>query len=306
MTNLAEMAAFVAVVEHKSFSKAGRELRVSTAVMSARIAKLEQSLGVRLLNRTTRQVIPTEEALLYFEDCKNILKQVELAEATLSSRRHKPSGTLKITAPVVFGRRYLGPLLPEFQKRFPDLQLRLTLTDEFVDLLGEGVDLAVRIAALPDSSMMARQLAKSPRLLCASPEYIAVNGTPENPTELLDHNCLLLRFSGSTQFQWSFGDRVGRQTIAVKGTLDSNNGDIIRGWAIAGQGICLKSRWEVADDLDKGRLIEIMPQHPPRAVTISALYPQGNIVPPKVRVVLDYLVEAFQEIPEFSVSAAGG
>ncbi|MEH6477925.1 MAG: LysR family transcriptional regulator [Sneathiella sp.] len=294
MTNLTDMAAFVAVVEHKSFSQAGRELRVSTAVISARVAKLEKQIGVRLLNRTTRQVALTEEAYLYFEDCKRILEQVEMAEAALSSRRHRPAGTLNISAPTVFGRRHLAPLLPVFQQDYPELQIRLHLSDGFVDLLKDSIDMAVRIATLPDSSLVARKLAESPRVLCAAPSYLARAGQPASLQDLLEHNCLLLRFPGSQQFQWEFEEAGRSQIIAVSGNLDSNNADVLREWALAGFGICLKSKWEVADDLKAGRLVEILPETPPRPVTVSAIYPLGNIVPPKVRLAIDFLKNQFK------------
>ncbi len=294
MTNLTDMAAFVAVVEHKSFSQAGRELRVSTAVISARVAKLEKQIGVRLLNRTTRQVALTEEAYLYFEDCKRILEQVEMAEAALSSRRHRPAGTLNISAPTVFGRRHLAPLLPVFQQDYPDLQIRLHLSDGFVDLLKDSIDMAVRIATLPDSSLVARKLAESPRVLCAAPSYLERAGQPASLQDLLEHNCLLLRFPGSQQFQWEFEEEGRSQIIAVSGNLDSNNADVLREWALAGFGICLKSRWEVVGDLKAGRLIEILPETPPRPVTVSAIYPLGNIVPPKVRIAIDFLKNQFK------------
>lgn len=299
------MAAFVAVVEQESFSKAGRELRLSTAVVSARVAKLEQHLGVRLLNRTTRQVSPTDEALEFFEECKNILSQVEVAEAVLTSRRLSPSGALKITAPVVWGRRYLAPLLPEFQTRAPDLQIRLNLTDEFVDMVADGIDIAIRIAPLKDSSLKSVHLGESPRVLCASPDYLKRHGTPQNLQDLLEHNCLLLRFPGSSQFQWHFEAGGKIQSLAVKGSLDSNNGDIIRDWALAGTGIALKSRWEVAEHIRKGELVPILTDAAPLPVNISALYSSGTIQPPKIRLFLDYLKSQFQTLPEFS-SGSGG
>jgi len=294
MANLTDMAAFVAVVEHHSFSNAGRSLRVSTAVISARIAKLEKQIGVRLLNRTTRQVSPTEEAYLYFEDCKRILAQVEQAELALSSRRDKPVGVLKLTAPVVFGRRFLAPLLADFQDIYPDLHIQLHLSDGFNDLLKEGMDMAVRLATLPDSTLVARKIGESPRLLCAAPSYVDAAGMPETPTDLLKHNCLLLRFPGSRQFQWEFGEGLARQVVGVKGFLDSNNADVLRDWALAGHGICLKSRWEVEAELADGRLVEILPDSPPRPVTISAIYPLGNFVAPKVRLFIDFLVKNFK------------
>lgn len=294
MATLADMAAFVAVMEHRSFSKAGRELRVSTAVVSARVAHLEKQIGVRLFNRTTRQVVPTEEAKPYFEDCKKILHQVEDAEAALSSRKENPSGDLKLTAPLVFGERYVAPLLPEFQKIYPDLRVRFHLSDSITDLLSSGMDMAIRIASLPDSTLVAKKLADSPRVLCAAPDYLDHAGIPQKLDDLLEHNCLLLRFPGSTQFQWHFNTGDGTRSLPVSGALDSDNGNVLRQWALAGHGIALKSRWEVEDDLNTGRLAIVLEQIPPLPVSISALYPQGRIVPPKVRVLLNYLGQAFK------------
>ncbi|MFT6558405.1 LysR substrate-binding domain-containing protein [Sneathiella sp.] len=291
MATLTDMAAFVAVVEQGSFSSAGRELRVSTAVISARVARLERQIGVRLLNRTTRQVVPTEEAKRYYQDCKNILGQVEQAEASLSSRRENPSGSMKITAPIVFGRRYLASLLSEFQLAYTDLQIRLHLADHFVDLVGEGMDMAIRIADPSDSSLVMKKLADSPRVICASPDYLNVNGCPEKPDDLLRHNCLLLRFPGSTQFQWRVQTATGMQTIPVRGQLDSNNGDVLRQWALEGRGLVLKSRWEIEDDLKAGHLIPVLEKYPPSPVSISALYPYGKMTPMKVRLLIDYLAE---------------
>ncbi len=294
MATFIDMAAFVAVVEQGSFSRAGRELRVSTAVVSARVARLEKQIGVRLLNRTTRQVVPTEEAQAYFEDCKAILGQIEAAEGRLSSRKDNPRGSLKLTAPVVFGRRYLAPLMPGFQEQYPDLQVRLYLSDSFVDLVGEGMDMAIRIADLPDSSFVARKLADSPRLLCASPDYLKGAGIPQVPEDLLRHQCLLLRFPGSSQFQWRFIRDGKTLTLPVTGMLDSNNSDVLREWALDGHGIVMKSRWEVEEDLAAGRLIQILEREELWPVSISTLYPSGKMTPPKVRLMMDYLIGAFE------------
>ncbi|MBE7638167.1 LysR family transcriptional regulator [Sneathiella sp. P13V-1] len=305
MASFKDMTAFVAVVEHNGFSKAGRELRLTTAVVSARVANLEKHLGVRLLNRTTRQVTPTDEALQYYEECKSILRQVEAAETHLSSRRLNPSGSVKITAPTVLGRRHVAPILPALQALYPELEIRLSLTDEIVDIVGEGVDIAVRIAPLKDSSLKSIHLANCPRILCASPEYLKQYGTPQKSEDLLEHSCLLLRFPGSTQFQWIFEGEEKVQKFSVKGSLDSNNGDVLRQWALEGQGIALKSVWEIQSELRSGKLVHVLPELHPKNVAISALYPQGHITPPKVRVTLDHLKKHFQNDPIFQEASGG-
>lgn len=294
MTNLSDMAAFVAVVEKGSFSQAGRELRVSTAVISARVAKLEKDLGIRLLSRTTRQVTPTDEAISYYKDCRQILEQVELAEATLSSRQNSPIGALKISAPVVFGKTYLAPLLAEFQRTYPEINIQLHISDSFVDPVKDGFDLVVRNGPLVNSSLIARKLADSPRLLCAAPNYLKEFGVPEKISDLLNHNCLLLRFPGSTQFQWEFGVGDARSVLPVTGKMDSNDSEVLCDWALSGLGICLKSRWEIKSHLESGALIEVLPDYPPTPVTVSALYPQGKILPLKMRLLLDYLGDGFK------------
>ncbi|TNE36373.1 MAG: LysR family transcriptional regulator [Alphaproteobacteria bacterium] len=298
MTSLTEMAAFVAVIEQGGFSKAGRGLRVSTAVVSNRVARLEERLGIRLLNRTTRKVALTEEALSYFEDCKRILGEVEAAEGKLTAGADRPQGVIRISAPVTFGRQHLAPLLPGFSRRFKGIELRLHLSDRMADLVAENIDLAIRLANLPDSALVARKIASCPRVLAAAPDYLRRKGRPQKPEDLLAHDCLLLRFPGSTQFQWSFLEGGGKsQTIAVKGRMDSDNGDALTEWALAGEGIILKPRFEIREEIADGKLEVVMEKYPPPAVTLSALWPQGPFVNPRTRLLVDYLMEALKDWP---------
>ncbi|MEH6525600.1 MAG: LysR family transcriptional regulator [Sneathiella sp.] len=294
MGTLVNMAAFVAVVEQGSFSQAGRELRQSTAVISARVAKLETEIGVRLLYRTTRQVVPTEEALIYFERCKNILRDVENAEASLTPPDRNPRGSITISAPVSFGRRCLAPLISRFCESHPDLQFRLQLTDRLVDLVKDKVDIAIRMADLDDSTMKARRLAHDHRVMCATPEYLARAGTPEVPADLLKHECLLLRFPGSTQFQWQIIEGGRLVTVPVKGNLDTDNGDVLTDWVLEGRGLAVKSVWEIIDDLNAGRLVRVMLDYPPNSHPIWAVFPGGPYPPPRLRLWIDHLVGAFQ------------
>ncbi len=299
MVTFRNMVAFVAVVEQGSFSKAGRELRVSTAVVSARVARLEEEIGVRLLNRTTRQVSPTEEALKYYEDCTKILVAVALSEERLSTAKQSPKGSLKVTAPVVFGRRHIAPMIPRFADLYPELQLQLRLSDRIEDLVGDKLDVAIRIGHLPSSTLMARKLADSRRTFVAAPSYLEENGAPRHPTELLNHNCLLLRFPGSTQFQWQYAEEGILKTLAVDGRFDSDNGDVLRQWALAGEGIALAHRWEVNEDIQAGRLIPILLDTPPMPVPISAVYAQGSHMPSRSRLFIDYLSNLFKDgIPD--------
>ena len=291
MTDISDLIVFVRVVDQGSLSAAGRELRMSPAVVSHRLQRLEARLGVRLLNRTTRKVHTTEEGEIYYGHCLRILEEVEKAEQALTESRESPSGLLKVTAPVSFGRRYLAPLIPEFVKKFPEVEPRLHLTESLVNLVEDGFDLAVRVGTLEDSSLMARKLAKDHRYICASPDYLKKHGVPQTPQDLLNHNCLLLRFPGSKQFKWRLVVDDTPQFLAVKGDLDTNNSDVLLDWALSGCGIVMKSQWEVGDHIRSGALVPFLEQHVPQDNVVAALYPQGKHVPPKLRVFIDYLVE---------------
>jgi DNA-binding transcriptional LysR family regulator len=205
MALLENIKVFVRVVELGSFSAAGRNLRLSPAVVSHRIQQLEGHVGVRLLNRTTRQVQPTEQGMLYYEACLEVQRAVEQAETSVAGAGAAPQGTLKITAPLVFGRRFLAPLIPEFQATTPNVEVQLRMSDHLLDLIKEGVDAAVRLSVPTDSSLIIRKIADCPRLLFAAPSYLKAHGEPSTPDDLMDHNCLLLRFQGST--------RPGKSTI---------------------------------------------------------------------------------------------
>ncbi len=297
MTDISDLIVFVRVVDQGSLSAAGRELRMSPAVVSHRLQRLEARLGVRLLNRTTRKVHTTEEGQIYYGHCLRILDEVEKAEQALTESRESPSGLLKITAPVSFGRRYLAPLIPKFIKEFPQVDPRLHLTESLINLVEDGFDLAVRIGTLEDSSLMARKLAKDHRYICATPEYLEKHGTPKTPQELLDHNCLLLRFPGSKQFKWRLMIDGAPQHVAVKGDLDTNNSDVLLDWALADCGIVMKSQWEVGEHIKSGRLVSFLEEHVPQDNIISVLYPQGKHVAPKLRVFIDFLVAEIKNPP---------
>jgi len=196
---------------------------------------------------------------------------------------------------VVFGRRHIAPLIPAFSDSYPDLQVRLQLSDRMDDLVKENVDVAIRIADLPSSTLMARKLTLSRRVFCAAPSYLEAHGAPEVPADLLDHQCLLLRFPGSTQFQWTYVEDGSARSLALRGRLDSDNGDVLRQWALQGQGIVMKDRWEVDGDIREGRLQVVLLNYPPPPVPISAVYPPTPFLPPRSRLFIDYLSDAFRD-----------
>ena len=288
---LNELKVFVRAVELKSISAAARNLRLSAAAASHRILQLEEQVGVRLLNRTTRSLQPTEAGCIFYEHALNVLEAVERAESSMAMASGVPTGSLRVAAPLGFGRRILAPLIQEFHELHPKVEVRLRLSDHAVDLLSESVDVAIRMSALPDSSFIVRKLADCPRVLVASPSYLAKHGAPQRPEELLQHNCLLLRFPGSTDFRWTLNTPEGPSTLPVSGKFDADDGDVLTEWTLEGAGIMLKPYWEVADHLESGRLQVVLPDHPPEPVSLVMLYPHRHLLPAKVRVFADFLIE---------------
>jgi len=299
MPDTEDFAIFVRVVELGSLSAAGRDMRLSAAVVSNRIAHLEKDVGTRLLNRTTRHVSLTEEGSRYYDHCVVILNELEQAESAITSVNAEPRGPIKVTAPNVFGRLHVAPHVPRFLERHPQMQVRLHLTDALVDLVQERVDLAIRIAELTDSTSIVRTLAPNRRLIVASPDYLAKHPAPKEPEDLLDHNCLLLRFPGSKQFRWTLQGREGPVTLRVSGNMDSNSGEALRDWCLAGQGLALKSLWEIVDDLNEGRLVPVLTDFPPPSHAIYAMYPHSQHVPPRVRAFIDFLAETYGPKPSW-------
>jgi DNA-binding transcriptional LysR family regulator len=291
MALLENMRIFVRVVDLGSLSAAGRSVRMSPAVVSNRIQQLEEQLGVRLLNRTTRQLQLTETGQVYYDSCLEVIDAVERAQNSIAKVGASPSGSLRVTAPLGFGRRILAPMVPRFRAAFPLIETRLRLSDHMIDLLHEGVDVAIRMAVLEDSSLVVRKLGELRRVLCATPDYLAAHGRPERPEDLLHHNCLLLRFPGSKQFKWTLATPDGPTKLSVAGHFDADDGDVLTEWALEGQGIVMKPVWEVAEALRSGALVPVLPEFPPLPVTLAVLYPHRNLLPAKSRAFTDFFVE---------------
>lgn len=313
MATLENIAVFMRALELGSFSAAGRSLRMSSAVVSYRVLCLEKHLGCRLFNRTTRRLSPTEHGRVFYESSIEIRDAVARAEARVSNKGAAPRGSLKVTAPLGLGRRIIAPLVPRFRTEHPEIDVRLRLSDYVVDLLTEAVDVAIRMAVLPDSSLIVRKIAEIDRVLCAAPAYLARHGAPRSIDELDRHQCLLLRFPGSQQFRWPL--RRGRHmaTVAVHGHLEADDGDILTAWALAGEGIVMKPLFEVAGHLRSGTLVEVLPKNPPAPVTLAILHAYRRMVPPKVRAFADFTalgarvaIDAALARPEPSASRAEG
>ncbi len=295
MALLENIRVFVRVVEQGSLSAAGRQLRLSAAVVSHRMQSLEQHLGVRLLNRTTRRVQPTEEGQAFYDACQDVIEAVEYAEGVVADAGGTPHGSLRVTAPLGLGRRVLAPLVPEFRATHPQISVQLRLSDHVLDLLTESVDVAIRMAMLPDSSLIARKFMDCERLLCAAPSYLDRRGTPRSPNDLLAHQCLLLRFPGSQQFRWTLRTDGGPVTIPISGTFDADDGDVLTTWALNGHGIILKSLWQVADHIRQGRLRPVLLEHAPEPVDLSVIYPHRRLLSAKVKAFADFAVDRLGE-----------
>lgn len=298
MAYLDNISVFVRVVELGNLSAAGRDMRISPAVASNRIKELEKHLGVRLFNRTTRQLMPTEHGTVFYNGAKQVLDAIIEAEAAVSALSGQPRGTIRVTAPLGLGRRLIASGIPDFHDKYPDIEVRLRLSDHNVDILKEGIDVAFRLGVIEDSSLRLRGILDCERVLVASPQYLEARGEPQDIQELIGkkHDCLMLRYPGSREFYWMLQTENGAQKFEFRGPFDSDDGDVLTGWAVAGRGIVNKPRFEVAPYLRDGRLRVILPKTPPTPVQLAAVYPHKKLQDPKVRLLLDFMAERCQKL----------
>lgn len=289
---------FAKVVEEESFSAAARAMRLTPSAVSKQISRLEDRLGARLLNRTTRRLSTTEEGAAFYQSCVRILDEIEEAETAVSRLHAAPRGTLRVNCGVAFGRHQITPLVPEFLARYPELSMEITQTDALVDLVEEGADVAVRFGYLRDSSMVARQLAISRRAICCSPGYLERHGVPESPRDLANHNCIV--FSASAHLNdWTFRMEDGSEfPFRAEGNFMANNGETVFEMVTAGLGIARLAEFLVAPAARKGQLVRILkPYYRDLEVPINAVYPTRRHLSPKVRAFVDFLVEKFNPVP---------
>ena len=293
MDRFEEMRAFAAVVDAGSFVRAAEALQVSKTAVSRLVGDLEARLGVRLLHRTTRRLSLTVEGEVFHARCKELLAGVEEAEAEATARADEAIGLLRLNVPVSFGLLHLAPLWPAFLQQHPGVTLEVTLSDRIVDLVDEGYDLAVRIARLPASSLVSRKLASTRLVLCASPEYLRRHGTPAHPAEIARHAVFSYTLL-STGEQWNFEGSEGPVSVKVAPRMRSNSGDTCCAAALQHQGIVLQPSFMVAGHLRSGALVEVLPQYRSIELGVYAVYASRKHVTPKVRVLIDFLVEAFR------------
>jgi len=298
MAYLDNIAVFVRVVELGNLSAAGRDMRISPAVASNRIKELEKHLGVRLFNRTTRQLMPTEHGTVFYAGAKQVLDAVTEAEAAVSALSGQPRGTIRVTAPLGLGRRLVASGIPDFHDKYPDIEVRLRLSDHNVDIMKEGIDVAFRLGLLEDSSLRMRGIMDCERVLVAAPKYIEARGEPETPQELIAsrHDCLMLRYPGLREHYWTLTTPAGPQKFEVHGPFDSDDGDVLTGWALSGRGIINKPRFEVEPFIRDQRLKVILASTPPTPVQFAAVYPHKKLQDPKVRLLLDFMAERCQRL----------
>ncbi|QDZ01407.1 LysR family transcriptional regulator [Nitratireductor mangrovi] len=296
MAYLDNIAVFVRVVELGNLSAAGRDMRISPAVASNRIKELEKHLGVRLFNRTTRQLTPTEHGRVFYDGAKKVLEAVGDAEAAVSALSGQPRGTIRVTAPLGLGRRLIASGIPEFRERYPDIEVRLRLSDHDVDIMREGIDVAFRLGLLEDSSLRMRGIMECERVIVAAPAYLEKRGEPQTADDLLSHDCLMLRYPGAREHFWTLKTEAGPRKLDVRGPYDSDDGDVLTGWALAGHGIIMKPRFEVEPFLRDWRLKVILTDTPPIPVQLAAVFPHKKFQDPKVRLLLDFMAERCQRM----------
>jgi DNA-binding transcriptional LysR family regulator len=293
----AEMSAFVRTAALGGFSIAARDLSLTPSAVSKLVTRLEARLGVRLLNRTTRKLSLTPEGTVYFERAKRIVAAIEETENEIAGLRKRPKGPLRVSVLVSFGRSQLLPALPRFLERNPEIQLDVELTDRRIDLVEAGVDLAIRLGELEDSSLVARKICDVERLICASPAYLARRGTPRLPEDLLQHNCLWISSFPALK-RWPFTTDRGTKTVAVSGNLAAGDAEALLELACQGLGIIRVADYLVGPEIAKGRLVPILADvHDGKPIPLQAVHAYGRQRSPKVAAMVEFLLESFGGAP---------
>lgn len=294
MNNLAAMQVFVSVVDTGGLSAAGRAMGLAPSSVSRRICELEDMLGVKLLHRTTRKLSLTEAGETYYERCKDIVSSVDEANLAVTAKRAGPSGVLRLTVPASVAKRHIVPAVAAFQKQFSAVQIVMLVTDRIADIVSEGLDLALRIGPLEDSSLIARKVGEARRLVCASPVYLDSAGEPKHPRDLVDLACVTSRTHAGTNV-WRFRRGDERVEVRATGAFFADDGETLVAAACAGLGIVLLPEWLVGAERGDGKLVEVLSEYTPEpAITaLYAIYPAGPYVPPKVRAFVDFLADRF-------------
>jgi DNA-binding transcriptional LysR family regulator len=287
------MHTFAKVVELGAFAAAAARLELAPSAVTKQVAFLERKYGVRLLNRTTRKLSLTDAGRAFYERIRPLLAELEELELALQADIQRPSGKLRISAPFSFGILHLGPAVAEFMRLYPEVAVDLELSDRRVDLVEEGFDLALRIAPMGDSTLVARQLAEIKIIVCAAPSYLAEHGTPQHPDDLKQHSCLNYTYSSSGNV-WDFVKDGQTHLVSVEGSFRANNGDVIRTAALAGHGLIMQPDFIIGADLAAGRLVPVLPEYNVPSIGLYAVYPHRRFLSAKVRSFVEHLEQRFK------------
>jgi DNA-binding transcriptional LysR family regulator len=292
-----QISTFVEVVARGSLSAAARAEGIAPAMIGRRLDALEARLGVKLLARTTRRLVLTDEGAAFLEDCQRILTELEEAESAAAERSARATGHLLVSAPAGFGRQHVAPLLPSFLAEHREVTVNLNLTDRLVDVVGEGVDVAIRIASLNDSSLVGSKLADNHRVVVGTPAYLKRHGTPRTLSDLARHNCLAISSEGS-QRGWTFLDKGKPVNLKVSGNMECNDGAVLHDWALAGRGLAWRSMWEVGPSIRAGRLCSVLDGFAAPGTDIYAVFAQRQHLPLRIRAFVDFLRRSYSQ-PEY-------
>ncbi|MCW9034881.1 MAG: LysR family transcriptional regulator [Rhodospirillales bacterium] len=292
--NLNNLTLFLRIVEKGSLAAAGRELGLSATTVSERLAVLEAYYGVTLLNRTTRAISLTEEGRTLLDGARLVLSEAEELDSRVRLGAETLSGPIRVSATIDLGRTTIQPVIDEFIAENPQITIELLLADGYINIVDEGIDIAVRFGTLNDSTLRARTLSENHRVVCASPDYIERYGTPVKPSDLEKHNCLLMRFGRELDNVWNFCDGVKDVQVSVTGNRIANDGRLVHDWCIEGHGIALKSLWDVGADIQTGNLVRLLEEYSPPPSSIQMLFPPSRTQPRRVRELAKKLVEAFE------------
>ncbi|MBX3668658.1 MAG: LysR family transcriptional regulator [Rhodocyclaceae bacterium] len=284
-----ELAFFCMLVKQGSLASTARELNLTPPAVSRRLSQLEERLGVRLLNRTTRRISMTNEGEVYFANAQRILSDIAEMERLVSSSRAAPKGLLRVNAPLGFGRSYIGPAIAAFTRTYPDVDVQLHLTDRPVSLPDEATDISIRFGEMPDSRLIAKKIATNRRMLVAAPAYLRAAGTPAYPHDLTQHQCIVLRQNDAAYGNWRLARGKQTETIKVHGKLATNDGEVALNWALDGLGILMRAEWDVAKYLRSGRLVQVLADYDTPPADIHAVYPERLNLSAKVTCFVDHL-----------------
>lgn len=295
MDEISDLRLFVRIVAAGSLSETARRLNSSLPAVSRRLAGLEERLGVRLIDRSTRHFALTEEGSRLQERAVKILADIDEAEAEISAKVASPQGHIRIGAPLEIGRRRLAPLIAEFTRQYPRITVELSLNDAIADVLGDDCDVALHIDQPLDGNIISRKIISSHRTVCASPDYLAKRGTPLNPADLLQHDCICLVRGRHIFDCWPFSIQGKVEELQVRSTLLTNHGEVLHDWALLGHGVALKAHWDIEDDLRTGRLVELLAPFTASEINLYVIYPTRTHLPPRVRVFIDFMLASLEQ-----------